>query len=156
MVLCVSTKMGFGFDLYFCITMIKFYVKCGCVSHRDLVSWTSMISGYVCEGNCDSAFVLFLEMMVKFEPNPVILMVMLQISCACKFEARAEILTSILDAYTHLGALQWGEAIHVGCSSLTCRLSERKKHTLSSGEAGCQCGGPLSVRRPIANGEALM
>uniref|UniRef100_A0A7N2RDA7 Uncharacterized protein n=1 Tax=Quercus lobata TaxID=97700 RepID=A0A7N2RDA7_QUELO len=27
-------------------------------------------------------------------------------------EPRAEILTSILDAYTHLGALQWGEAIH--------------------------------------------
>ncbi|KAK7819860.1 hypothetical protein CFP56_039485 [Quercus suber] len=31
MVLCVSTKMGFGFDLYFCFTMIKVYVKCGCV-----------------------------------------------------------------------------------------------------------------------------
>lgn len=28
--------------------------------------------------------------------------------------------------------------------------------TLSSGEAGCQSGGPLSVRRPIANGEALI
>ena len=41
-----------------------------------------MISGYVCEGNCDCAFLLFLEMMVKFEPNPVILMVMLQASCA--------------------------------------------------------------------------
>ena len=31
---------------------------------------------------------------------------------AAKFEPRPEILTSILDAYTHLGALQWGEAIH--------------------------------------------
>uniref|UniRef100_A0A7N2R7B5 Pentatricopeptide repeat-containing protein n=2 Tax=Quercus lobata TaxID=97700 RepID=A0A7N2R7B5_QUELO len=92
MVHCVSTKMGFGFDVYFCNTMIEVYLKCGCVdyarklfdamSQRDLVSWTSMISGYVGEGSVGSAFILFQEMMVKSEPNSVTLMAMLQACCA--------------------------------------------------------------------------
>ena len=48
--------MGFGFDVYFCNTIIEVYVKCGCVvyarklfdelSRRDLLSWMSMISGH--------------------------------------------------------------------------------------------------------------
>ena len=63
MVHCVSTKMGFGFDVYFCNTMIEVYLKCGRVdyarklfdamSQRDLVSWTSMISGCVGEGSVE-------------------------------------------------------------------------------------------------------
>ena len=63
MVHCVSTKMGFGFDVYFCNAMIEVYLKCGCVdydrklfdamSQRDLVSWTSMISGCVGEGSVE-------------------------------------------------------------------------------------------------------
>ena len=40
-----------------------------------------MISGYVCEGNCDCAL-KHNPVMVKFEPNPVILMVLLQAACA--------------------------------------------------------------------------
>ena len=92
MVHCVSTKMGFGFDVYFCNTMIEVYLKCGRVDHarklfdamsqRDLVSWTSMISGYVGEGSVGTAFFLFQQMMVKSEPNSVTLMAMLQACCA--------------------------------------------------------------------------
>lgn len=87
MVHCVSTKMGFRFDVYLCNTIIE-----GCVafagklfdemSQRDLVSWMSMISGYVCEGSVSNAFDLFREMMVKPEPNSVTLMVLLQACCA--------------------------------------------------------------------------
>ena len=87
MVLSVSTKMGFRFDVYLCNAIIE-----GCVcfarklfdemSQRDLVFWMSMILGYVCEGSVSNAFVLFREMMVKSEPSSVTLMVMLQACCA--------------------------------------------------------------------------
>ena len=86
MVHCASTKMGFRFDVYLCNAIFE-----GCVcfarklfdemSQRDLVSWMSMISGYVCEGSVSNAFDLFREMMVKSEPNSVTLMVMLQACC---------------------------------------------------------------------------
>ena len=85
MVHCVSTKMGFRFDVYLCNAIIE-----GCVcfarklfdemSQRDLVFWISMILGYVCEGSVSNAFDLFREMMVK--SDSVTLMVMLQASCA--------------------------------------------------------------------------
>ncbi|XP_015583544.1 pentatricopeptide repeat-containing protein At4g33990 [Ricinus communis] len=88
MVHCDAMKLGFGYDLYFCNTMIEVYARCGCVyygrvmfdemSPRDLVSWTSMISGYVSEGNVFSAFELFNKMRLEMEPNSVTLIVMLK------------------------------------------------------------------------------
>ncbi|XP_057982644.1 pentatricopeptide repeat-containing protein DOT4, chloroplastic-like [Malania oleifera] len=88
MVHCVAVRMGFGSDIYFCNTMIEVYVKSGLLSYarkvfdemsaRDLVSWTSIISGYVCEGSVSSAFVLFNEMRREYEPNHVTLIIMLQ------------------------------------------------------------------------------
>ncbi|KAG7958808.1 hypothetical protein I3843_10G036600 [Carya illinoinensis] len=91
MVHCVSTKMGFGSDVYFSNTMIEVYVKCGRLgyarklfdemSYRDLVSWTSIIAGYAGEGNISGAFDLFQQLMVELEPNSVTLMVMLQACC---------------------------------------------------------------------------
>ena len=87
MVHCVSTKMGFRFDVFLCNAIFE-----GCVcfarklfdemSQTALVSWMSMILGYVCEGSVSNAFDLFREMMVKSEPNSVTLMVMLQACCA--------------------------------------------------------------------------
>ena len=52
------------------------------MSQTDLVSWMSMILGYVCEGSVSNAFDLFRERMVKSEPNSVTLMIMLQACCA--------------------------------------------------------------------------
>lgn len=54
MVRCVAMKLGFGFDLYFCNK--SWWVCYGLkvfdeMSQRDLVSWTSMISGFVFEGS---------------------------------------------------------------------------------------------------------
>uniref|UniRef100_A0A2N9HGM1 Pentatricopeptide repeat-containing protein n=1 Tax=Fagus sylvatica TaxID=28930 RepID=A0A2N9HGM1_FAGSY len=132
MVHCVSTKMGFGFEVYFCNTMIEVYVKCGCVvyarklfdemSQRDLVSWTSMISGYVCEGSVGSAFYLFREMMVKSEPNSVTLIIMLQACCAGEslihgmqlhgyaiksgLESDGSLQNSVLKMYTRTGSVE--------------------------------------------------
>jgi pentatricopeptide repeat protein len=72
--------------------MIEVYVKCGYIGyalklfnqmlHRDLVSWMSVISGYVGEGNINGAFDLLKEMRVKYEPNAVTMMVILQRCCA--------------------------------------------------------------------------
>ncbi|XVE68583.1 hypothetical protein DITRI_Ditri09bG0080000 [Diplodiscus trichospermus] len=85
---CVAVKMGFGFDLYFGNTMVDVYGKCWCFSdaykvfegmlERDVVSWTSVISGCVCEGNIAGAFSLFKKMRTEMEPNSVTLIVLLQ------------------------------------------------------------------------------
>ncbi|PSS15706.1 Pentatricopeptide repeat-containing protein [Actinidia chinensis var. chinensis] len=89
---CLAIKMGFESDLYFCNTMIDVYVKSGCIgyacqvfvemSQRDLVSWTSMISGYVYEGNIIGAFRFFEEMRLELEPGPVTVVIMLQVCCS--------------------------------------------------------------------------
>ncbi|KAF5938176.1 hypothetical protein HYC85_025682 [Camellia sinensis] len=92
MVHCLAMTMGFQSDIYFCNTMIDVYVKCGYIdyacrlfvemSHRDLVSWTSMISGYAYEGNTTGAFQLFHKMRLELEPGPVTVVVMLQLCCS--------------------------------------------------------------------------
>ncbi|CAL5431073.1 unnamed protein product [Camellia sinensis] len=92
MVHCLAMTMGFQSDIYFCNTMIDVYVKCGYIdyacrlfvemSHRDLVSWTSMISGYAYEGNTTGAFKLFHKMRLELEPGPVTVVVMLQLCCS--------------------------------------------------------------------------
>ncbi|KAG8372050.1 hypothetical protein BUALT_Bualt12G0026300 [Buddleja alternifolia] len=88
MIHCVAMQMGFESDVYFCNTMIEAYAKSGCfenalkvfeeMPHRDLVSWTSMLSGYVHEGNASGAFRLFNEMRKETEPNEVTMIVMSQ------------------------------------------------------------------------------
>lgn len=95
MVHSVAFRMGFGLDVYFGNTMVEVYVKCGNLSYarqlfdemsdRDLVSWTSMISGYVSEGNVASGISMFNKMRMELEPNSVTMLVMLQ-GC-CGFES---------------------------------------------------------------------
>ncbi|KAK6945197.1 Pentatricopeptide repeat [Dillenia turbinata] len=88
MVHCVAIKVGFGLDVYFCNTLIHCYLRCGSLASGrklfdemcggDLISWTSLIWGYVSEGIIDSAFGLFCRMRVQMEPNSVTLIIMLQ------------------------------------------------------------------------------
>ncbi|KAL0453180.1 UNVERIFIED_CONTAM: Pentatricopeptide repeat-containing protein [Sesamum latifolium] len=95
MVHCVAMQMGFESDVYFCNTMIEAYVKSGYSGNalklfnempcRDLVSWTSMISGFAYEGNTNGAFGLFNEMRKEVEPNEVTMIVMLQ-TCSTMVE----------------------------------------------------------------------
>lgn len=88
MIHCQAIQMGLDLDLYFCNTMIDAYVKCGSISSarnlfdvmskRDLVSWTSVISGYISERNISVASELFNKMRLELEPNSVTLIVMLR------------------------------------------------------------------------------
>ncbi|GFP80868.1 pentatricopeptide repeat-containing protein at4g33990, partial [Phtheirospermum japonicum] len=97
MIHCVGMRMGFQSDIYFCNTMIEVYMRSGCVGNalnmfdempsRDLVSWTSMISGYVSEVNSSRALWLFNEMRKEVDPNEVTLIVMLQ-TCRSVLEVR--------------------------------------------------------------------
>ncbi|XAR68447.1 hypothetical protein NMG60_11003559 [Bertholletia excelsa] len=89
---CLAIKMGFQSDIYFCNSMIDFYAKTGRLGYawrlfeemcdRDLVSWTSMIGGFVSEGDVSNAFELFRQMRLELEPNSVTLVVILQACCS--------------------------------------------------------------------------
>lgn len=88
MVHCAAMQMGFGEDVYFCNTMLELYVKCESIgnanklfdemTHRDLVSWTSIISGYIHGESFARGFELFNKMRMEMEPNMVTILVMLQ------------------------------------------------------------------------------
>ncbi|KAK6124869.1 hypothetical protein DH2020_041403 [Rehmannia glutinosa] len=134
MIHCVAMQMGFQSDVYFCNTMIDAYVKRGCfvnalrvfdeMPYRDLVSWTSMISGYVYEGNANGAFGLFNEMQKEVEPNEVTIIVMLQM-CSSVLEVRQfhgyvikcgslidqSLKNSILKMYTDIGSANDSEVL---------------------------------------------
>ncbi|KAG9451412.1 hypothetical protein H6P81_011377 [Aristolochia fimbriata] len=81
---CFSIKAGFGDNLYFCNTLIGLYGKNGLIDEarqvfdgmveKDLVSWTSMISGFVRVKKTDDALTLFCTMRAAgFEPSEVTL-----------------------------------------------------------------------------------
>ncbi|KAL0422938.1 UNVERIFIED_CONTAM: Pentatricopeptide repeat-containing protein, chloroplastic [Sesamum latifolium] len=65
-------KLGFDVDIYICNALIVMYAKVGCIEDaekvfecmpvRDLVSWNSMISGYVSVGDGWSSLIAFREM----------------------------------------------------------------------------------------------
>ncbi|KAI3446289.1 hypothetical protein Pfo_002954 [Paulownia fortunei] len=65
-------KLGFDVDIYICNALIVMYAKVGCVEDsekifecmpvRDLVSWNSMISGYVSAGDGWSSLMCFQKM----------------------------------------------------------------------------------------------
>ncbi|KAL0365699.1 UNVERIFIED_CONTAM: Pentatricopeptide repeat-containing protein, chloroplastic [Sesamum angustifolium] len=65
-------KLGFDVDIYICNALIVLYAKVGCIEDsekvfecmpvRDLVSWNSMISGYVSVGDGWSSLIVFREM----------------------------------------------------------------------------------------------
>ncbi|KAA8546134.1 hypothetical protein F0562_020972 [Nyssa sinensis] len=65
-------KTGFDLDIYICNSLIVMYAKLGCIVLaekvfedmlvRDLVSWNSMISGYVSVGDGWSSLICFREM----------------------------------------------------------------------------------------------
>ncbi|GKV41601.1 hypothetical protein SLEP1_g49108 [Rubroshorea leprosula] len=88
---CLAMKIGFGLDLYFGNTLIEVYGKFGCIGHaykvfdemleRDLVTWTSMISVLVSEGNVGGSFTLFEKMRASMEPNSVTLIVLFRGCC---------------------------------------------------------------------------
>ncbi|RWW11303.1 hypothetical protein GW17_00025090 [Ensete ventricosum] len=93
---CLGIKAGFAGDVYFCNTMMEAYVRNGGVGTarqvfdemclRDVVSWTSLISGYAHAGDFDEAFALLHRMRAEGgpEPSPVTLAVLLRACCAAE------------------------------------------------------------------------
>lgn len=67
------------FDLFVTNHLINMYCKFGYVDyahylfeempHRNLVSWTALISGYAQQGRSDECFLLFSSMLVEYHPN---------------------------------------------------------------------------------------
>ncbi|WOK95793.1 pentatricopeptide repeat-containing protein [Canna indica] len=84
----MATKCGFDMDMFVMSGFISFYNCCGQVDvarqifdkmpQRDVVSWTSMISGYLQQNRLDEGFRLFGEMRkAGVEPNKITFMSLL-------------------------------------------------------------------------------
>lgn len=85
-------KHGFDLNVEISNQTINMYSKCGCIvyarqifnriRYRDLVSWTSMMMGYVHHGHADEAILLFrLMQMEQVEHDTVALINLLQALC---------------------------------------------------------------------------
>ncbi|KAH6761052.1 Tetratricopeptide repeat superfamily protein [Perilla frutescens var. frutescens] len=97
-------KLGFEFQMYIATALIDMYAKCGFIvdaqqgfdtlDEADLVLWTSMIGGYVQNGDSESAFGLYCRMQVEgIAPNELTM-------------------ASVLKACSSLSALEQGKQIH--------------------------------------------
>ncbi|KAF4388220.1 hypothetical protein F8388_021050 [Cannabis sativa] len=70
---------GLDFDLFVSSALVDMYSKCGelrdarvlfdCIPHRNVVSWTSMITGYVQNGDSHSSLSLFKEFLIEEGEN---------------------------------------------------------------------------------------
>ncbi|XP_020595329.1 pentatricopeptide repeat-containing protein At5g39350-like [Phalaenopsis equestris] len=85
----LGIQLGFCVDAYFCNSVIAMYVRCDNtvyarnlfdeMRHRDVVSWTTLISGYIQNRNILESTRLFHEMRISgIEPSSVTLGVILR------------------------------------------------------------------------------
>ncbi|KAL0395570.1 UNVERIFIED_CONTAM: Pentatricopeptide repeat-containing protein [Sesamum calycinum] len=97
-------KLGFEFQMYIMTALIDMYAKCGFIVEAqkgfdhlhdaDLVLWTSMIGGYVQNGDNESAISLYCRMQMEgIAPNELTM-------------------ASVLKACSGLSALEQGKQIH--------------------------------------------
>ncbi|XP_016475212.2 pentatricopeptide repeat-containing protein At1g08070, chloroplastic-like [Nicotiana tabacum] len=87
-----AIKTGFALDLYVMNNLIRLYGVCGCVGsvrkvfdrspERDLVSWTTLIQGYVDNGHLKEGVELFFEMIEHGLRADERMMVVVISSCA--------------------------------------------------------------------------
>ncbi|PON68859.1 DYW domain containing protein [Parasponia andersonii] len=88
--------LGLEFDLFVSSALVDMYSKCGelrdarllfdCIPQRNVVSWTSMITGYVHNGDSHLALSLFKEFLVDESENGDVFMdpvVMVSVLSAC-------------------------------------------------------------------------
>uniref|UniRef100_A0A7N2LUQ4 Pentatricopeptide repeat-containing protein n=1 Tax=Quercus lobata TaxID=97700 RepID=A0A7N2LUQ4_QUELO len=91
---CWIWKMGFDSDLVVGNGLVHFYAECGCLNfarevfdqsfERDVVTWTSMIDGYVVHNCSEEALKLFNSMLMSdVEPNEVTMIAVLS-ACSLK------------------------------------------------------------------------
>lgn len=97
-------KNGFALDLYVVNTLIRLYAVCGAIEsaqkmfdegpHRDLVSWTTLIQGYVKMGFWKEGILVFFDM------------------CDANFQVDELTAVIVLSACAKLGDLTLGRRIH--------------------------------------------
>nr|XP_043631402.1 pentatricopeptide repeat-containing protein At2g33680 [Erigeron canadensis] len=99
-----SIKLGFQYQIYIMTALVDMYAKCGSLDDArkgfdhlqepDIVFWTSMISGYVQNGENEAAMDLFCRMRKQgISPNELTM-------------------ASVLKACSSLAALEQGKQIH--------------------------------------------
>lgn len=135
-------KLGFVSDVYVCNSLISMYMKLGCawaaekvfeeMPERDIVSWNSMISGYLAVEDGFRSLMLFREMLkCGLKPDRFSTMSALgacshmynskmgkEIHCHA-IRSRIEtgdvmVMTSILDMYSKYGEVSYAERIFNG------------------------------------------
>ncbi|KAG7540314.1 Pentatricopeptide repeat [Arabidopsis thaliana x Arabidopsis arenosa] len=135
-------KLGFVSDVYVCNSLISLYMKLGCawdaekvfeqMPDRDIVSWNSMISGYLALEDGFRSLILFKEMLkCGFRPDRFSTMSALgacshvyspkmgkEIHCHA-VRSRIEtgdvmVMSSILDMYSKYGEVSYAERIFNG------------------------------------------
>ncbi|XP_010446974.1 PREDICTED: pentatricopeptide repeat-containing protein At4g35130, chloroplastic [Camelina sativa] len=138
-------KLGFVSDVYVCNSLISMYMKLGCawdaekvfdeMPERDIVSWNSMISGYLALEDGSRSLMLFKEMLIcGFKPDRFSIMSALGACCSHVYSpkmgkeihchairSRIEtgdvmVLTSVLDMYSKYGEVSYAERIFNGMS----------------------------------------
>ncbi|ERN10288.1 pentatricopeptide repeat-containing protein At4g21300 [Amborella trichopoda] len=135
---CV-VKYGFGSDLEVCNQMVDMYAKCGCLDlarkfldgmrEKDLVSWVSMMMGYVNFGHADKAIAVFqmMQLLRGEKPDSVTIIALLQAlsqlgssrkvkevhGCVYKLglERESSIINSLVFTYAKCGKLEASEAL---------------------------------------------
>eukprot|EP01018_Ginkgo_biloba_P009788 Gb_07729 [translate_table: standard] len=94
----------FESDIFVANALIDMYAKCGCleearhvfdkITKRDVVSWSSIIAGYVQNGNFDEALKLFGQMLLT------------------GVKSNSTTFASVLPACANLAALEHGKQVH--------------------------------------------
>ncbi|KAI3770683.1 hypothetical protein L6452_01824 [Arctium lappa] len=125
-------------DSHLWVSLINFYAKCGCLNvarqvladmpHRDVVSWTALISGFVGEGCGTQGLLLFREMLEEdIRPNEFTLATVLKACCVCLnvefgrqlhsqivksgFFSDGHVGSTLVDLYAKCGELEYAEKV---------------------------------------------
>ncbi|XP_062108018.1 pentatricopeptide repeat-containing protein At3g26782, mitochondrial [Humulus lupulus] len=139
---------GLEFDLFVSSALVDMYSKCGelrdarvlfdCIPHRNIVSWTSMITGYVQNGDSHSALSLFKEFLIEEGGNRDVSMdpvVMVSVLSACSrvsvkevtegvhgfvvkkgFDGDLGVANTLMDAYAKCSELRLSRKLFDGMS----------------------------------------
>lgn len=133
-------ESGIELDSHLWVSLINFYAKCGCLSvarqvfdempQRDVVSWTTLISGFVGEGCGIEGIRLFCEMYKQgTSPNEFTLATVLKACCLCLnvefgkqlhcevvkagFFSDGHVGSALVDLYAKCGELEYAEKLCV-------------------------------------------
>ncbi|KAK9665573.1 hypothetical protein RND81_14G120200 [Saponaria officinalis] len=128
---CYLVKMGFGKQIYIVSALVDMYAKSSlvvdarkcfdCLHEPDVVLWTSMIAGYIQNGDNEEALSLYAKMEAEgIQPNDLTL-------------------ASVLKGCSSLAALEQGKQIHAHAIKYGLAREVTIGSSLSSMYAKCGC-----------------